>query len=37
MKKNLTKKYDFAETVTSNYAGEAAQGYISAALLRERP
>lgn len=33
MKKNLTKKYDFAETVTSNYAGEAAQGYISAALL----
>ena len=33
MKKNTTKKYDFAETVTSNYAGEAAQGYISAALL----
>ena len=33
MKKNLTKKYDFAETVTSNYAGEASQGYISAALL----
>jgi len=33
MKKNTTKKYDFAEDVTSNYAGEAAQGYISAALL----
>ena len=33
MKKNTTKKYDFTETVSSNYAGEAAQGYISAALL----
>ena len=33
MKKNTIKKYDFAESVTSNYAGEAAQGYISAALL----
>jgi len=28
-----TKKYEFADTVTSNYAGEAAAGYISAALL----
>tara|TARA_Y100000361_G_scaffold140692_1_gene145052 strand:- start:321 stop:764 length:444 start_codon:yes stop_codon:yes gene_type:complete len=27
------KKYNFADTVTSNYAGEAAAGYISAALL----
>ena len=27
------KKYEFADTVTSNYAGEAAAGYISAALL----
>lgn len=33
MKKNLSKKYNLAESVTSNYAGEAAQGYISAALL----
>lgn len=33
MKKDLNKRHDFAETVTSNYAGEAAQGYISAALL----
>lgn len=27
------KKYNFADTVTSNYAGEAAAGYMSAALL----
>tara|TARA_Y100000592_G_scaffold12887_2_gene18148 strand:+ start:6235 stop:7161 length:927 start_codon:yes stop_codon:yes gene_type:complete len=27
------KKYNFADSVTSNYAGEAAAGYISAALL----
>jgi hypothetical protein len=27
------KKYNFADTVNSNYAGEAAAGYISAALL----
>ena len=33
MKKNLSKKYDLAQSVTSNYAGEAASGYISAALL----
>ena len=33
MKKNLSKKYDLTQSVTSNYAGEAAQGYISAALL----
>ncbi len=33
MKKNLSKKYNLAESVTSNYAGEAAAGYISAALL----
>lgn len=33
MKKNLSKKYDLTQSVTSNYAGEAASGYISAALL----
>jgi hypothetical protein len=33
MKKNLSKKYDLTQSVTSNYAGEAAAGYISAALL----
>ena len=33
MKKDISKKYDLAESVTSNYAGEAASGYISAALL----
>tara|TARA_Y100001973_G_scaffold106763_1_gene187321 strand:+ start:4998 stop:5927 length:930 start_codon:yes stop_codon:yes gene_type:complete len=33
MKKNLSKKYNLAESVTSNYTGEAASGYISAALL----
>ena len=33
MKKNLSKKYDLTQSVSSNYAGEAAQGYISAALL----
>tara|TARA_R100001129_G_scaffold42580_3_gene29291 strand:- start:64 stop:993 length:930 start_codon:yes stop_codon:yes gene_type:complete len=33
MKNNLSKKYNLAESVTSNYAGEAASGYISAALL----
>ena len=27
------KKYNFADTVTSNYAGEAAAGYMSDALL----
>jgi hypothetical protein len=33
MKKNLSKKYDLTQSVTSNYAGEAAAGYVSAALL----
>ena len=33
MKKNISKKYEMGQSVTSNYAGEAAQGYISAALL----
>ena len=33
MKKNFNKKYDFTQSVSSNYAGEAAAGYISAALL----
>ena len=33
MKKNQSKKYDLTQSVTSNYAGEAASGYISAALL----
>lgn len=36
MKKNLSKKYNLAESVTSNYAGEAAAGYISAALLSNK-
>lgn len=33
MKKQISKKYDFTQSVTSNYAGEEAQGYISASLL----
>jgi hypothetical protein len=34
MKKELiSKKHEFAASTTSNYAGEAAAGYISAALL----
>ena len=33
MKKNISKKYEMGQSVTSNYAGEAAKGYISAALL----
>jgi|TARA_R100000482_G_scaffold120134_1_gene65184 hypothetical protein len=36
MKKNLSKKYDLTQSVTSNYAGEAAAGYISAALLSNK-
>ena len=36
MKKNLSKKYDLTQSVTSNYAGEAASGYISAALLSNK-
>tara|TARA_B100000902_G_C27296975_1_gene910539 strand:- start:754 stop:1683 length:930 start_codon:yes stop_codon:yes gene_type:complete len=33
MKKNISKKYEMGQSVTSNYAGEAASGYTSAALL----
>ena len=33
MKKDISKKYEMGQSVTSNYAGEAASGYISAALL----
>ena len=29
----MSKKYNFAESITSSYAGELAQAYISAALL----
>ncbi len=36
MKKDISKKYEMGQTVTSNYAGEAAQGYISAALLSNK-
>ena len=32
-KENISKKHEFAASTTSNYAGDAAAGYISAALL----
>lgn len=33
MKENISKKHEFASSITSNYTGQEAQGYISAALL----
>ena len=33
MKNKISKKHEFASSITSNYVGEAASGYISAALL----
>tara|TARA_R100001015_G_C4598888_1_gene153958 strand:+ start:197 stop:1126 length:930 start_codon:yes stop_codon:yes gene_type:complete len=33
MKNKISKKHEFASSISSNYVGEAASGYISAALL----